>query len=65
LFSNTFICIFLFFSKQLDETTAKLKITSKALENEQKKTEELLSQMLPKKIADDLKNGRTVQAGIL
>ncbi|XP_052101287.1 guanylate cyclase soluble subunit beta-2-like isoform X3 [Mytilus californianus] len=49
-------------AKQLDETTAKLKLTSKALENEQKKTEELLSQMLPKKIADDLKNGRQVKA---
>lgn len=57
--------IILIYRKQLDETTAKLKLTSKALENEQKKTEELLSQMLPKKIADDLKNGRQVKAGTL
>lgn len=49
--------------KKLDETTAELKKTSEALEVERKKTELLLYQMLPQKVANDLKNGKQVQAG--
>ena len=33
------------------------------LEEEKKKTETLLYQMLPEKVANELKNGRTVEAG--
>lgn len=47
----------------MDETTIELKKTSRALECEKKKTETLLYQMLPEKVADDLKNGRQVEAG--
>lgn len=31
---------------------------------EKKKTETLLYQMLPKKVANDLKNGKSVEAGL-
>ncbi|KAL5013480.1 hypothetical protein ScPMuIL_007750, partial [Solemya velum] len=49
-------------AKKLDETTIELKKTSRALQCEKKKTETLLYQMLPEKVADDLKNGRQVEA---
>ncbi|OWF49608.1 Guanylate cyclase soluble subunit beta-2 [Mizuhopecten yessoensis] len=49
-------------AKKLDETTAELKKTSEALEHEKKKTETLLYQMLPEKVAIELKNGKTVKA---
>ena len=49
--------------KKLDETTAELKVTSKLLAEEKLKTDNLLFRMLPQKVADDLKNGRVVQAG--
>lgn len=54
-----------FFRKKLDETTAELKITSRLLAEEKQKTDNLLFQMLPQKVADELKNGRTVKAGEL
>ena len=40
-----------------------LQKTSRALEEEKKKTDKLLYQMLPAKVADELKNGRPVAAG--
>ncbi|KAK3102962.1 hypothetical protein FSP39_015315 [Pinctada imbricata] len=49
-------------AKKLDETTAELKKTSMELELEKKKTEILLYQMLPPKVAIELKNGRSVEA---
>ena len=54
----------LFYRKTLDETMAKLKLTSNALLKEQAKTEDLLKQMLPSKIAAQLRDGRKVQAGV-
>jgi len=42
---------------------AELKRTSSALEREKAKTEMLLSQMLPPKIAMQLRDGKKVQAG--
>ena len=50
--------------KKLDETTMELKKTSKALEAEKRKTEELLYEMMPKKIAEQLlTRGQMVKAG--
>ncbi|KAK0064161.1 guanylate cyclase soluble subunit beta-2 [Biomphalaria pfeifferi] len=49
-------------TKKLDETTAELKRTSKELEKEKQKTERLLYQMLPEKVAHQLKNGQRVEA---
>jgi len=40
-----------------------LRKTSRALEEEKKKTDKLLYQMLPANVADELKNGRPVPAG--
>ena len=50
-------------SKKLDETTAELKRMAIALENEKAKTDRLLHEMLPQKVADQLKQGKTVEAG--
>ena len=52
-----------FYSKKLDETTMELKKTSAALEIEKEKTDRLLHQMLPKKVADNLRDGKRVEAG--
>ena len=52
------------FSKKLDETTAELKKMAIELENEKAKTDRLLHEMLPKKVADQLKQGKTVEAGM-
>lgn len=41
-----------------------LKITSMELEKEKDKTEMLLSQMLPSKIASQLREGKKVEAGV-
>nr|KAG5699516.1 hypothetical protein BaRGS_020075 [Batillaria attramentaria] len=49
-------------AKKLDETTAMLRETSHALEEEKKKTETLLFQMMPKKIAQKLTRGQVVEA---
>ncbi|CAG5127184.1 unnamed protein product [Candidula unifasciata] len=49
-------------TKKLDETTAELKRTSRELELEKQKTERLLYQMLPEKVANQLKNGQKVEA---
>ncbi|XP_059144683.1 guanylate cyclase soluble subunit beta-2-like isoform X2 [Physella acuta] len=49
-------------TKKLDETTAELKRTSKELEFEKQKTDRLLYQMLPEKVAIQLKNGQKVEA---
>ena len=48
---------------KLDEMTTALRETSKALQNEKRKTEELLHQMMPKKIARQLTSGQVVKAG--
>ena len=50
-------------SRQLDKMTAELKETSKALEKEKLKTEELLYDMLPEKVARQLTQGVAVKAG--
>lgn len=50
-------------SKKLDRTTAELKRTSVALEKEKEKTDMLLYQMLPKKVANQLRDGISVDAG--
>ena len=55
--------MYLLLSKKLDETTAELKKTSLALEAEKHKTETLLNEMLPHKVADQLKMGNRVDAG--
>lgn len=49
-------------AKRLDETTAALTTMSKALEIEKKKTDDLLHEMLPTKVATELLAGRTVDA---
>ena len=51
--------------KRLDETTAALTTMSKALEIEKKKTDDLLHEMLPAKVATELLAGRTVDAGLI
>lgn len=51
------------FSKKLDRTTAELKVTALALEEEKKKTDTLLYQMLPMKVANQLRDGIKVDAG--
>lgn len=57
----TFILVF--YSKKLDETTAELKKMAIELENEKAKTDRLLHEMLPEKVANQLKAGKTVEAG--
>ncbi|XP_041349323.1 guanylate cyclase soluble subunit beta-2-like [Gigantopelta aegis] len=49
-------------AKQLEETTNALKKTSEELEKEKKKTDLLLYQLLPPKVANQLKNGKQVEA---
>ncbi|XP_064633334.1 guanylate cyclase soluble subunit beta-2-like [Lineus longissimus] len=49
-------------SKKLDETTAELTRTGKALEEEKRKTDELLYQMLPVKVANQLREHKQVEA---
>jgi guanylate cyclase soluble subunit beta len=49
--------------RQLDQTTAELKRTSRALELERRKTEQLLHEMLPPRVARELMNGNKVEAG--
>ncbi|XP_070193833.1 uncharacterized protein [Littorina saxatilis] len=49
-------------TQKLDQTTAELKHISEALEAERQKTEQLLHQMLPPKVAMQLKNGNLVEA---
>ena len=50
-------------SQKLEETTAELTRTSQALEVEKKKTDTLLYQMLPVKVANALRDGKKVDAG--
>ena len=54
----SFVC-----SVRLEETTAALQIMATALEREKKKTDMLLHQMLPEKVADQLREGQKVAAG--
>ncbi|KAK7488571.1 hypothetical protein BaRGS_00020188, partial [Batillaria attramentaria] len=49
-------------TRQLDLTTAELQRTSKALDQERRKTEELLHEMLPPRVAKALMNGEKVEA---
>lgn len=49
-------------SKKLDQTTADMKKLAAALDQEKKKTDMLLYQMLPVKVANQLREGRTVEA---
>lgn len=53
----------MFDSKKLDETTANMKKLANALEEEKKKTDALLYEMLPVKVANQLRDGKTVSAG--
>ena len=50
-------------SRKLDLTTAELKRTAGALEREKAKTDMLLYQMLPVKVANSLRDGHKVEAG--
>ena len=50
-------------SVRLEETSAELARTSKALSKEKKKTDMLLYQMLPVKVANSLRDGKKVDAG--
>ena len=52
-------------SKELDATTAKLQKLAISLEDEKKKTDTLLYQMLPFKVANQLRDGKPVEAGKL
>ena len=49
-----------FHSQKLEETTGALKVTHLALEHEKAKTDTLLYEMLPRKVADTLKHGQKV-----
>lgn len=49
-------------SQKLEETTGALKVTHEALEREKGKTDTLLYEMLPRKVADTLKMGDKVPA---
>ncbi|KAL8560982.1 hypothetical protein ACOMHN_061196 [Nucella lapillus] len=49
-------------TQMLDQTTAELKRTWRALEEERQKTEQLLNQMLPPRVARQLKLGLGVEA---
>ncbi|KAK3084164.1 hypothetical protein FSP39_009295 [Pinctada imbricata] len=49
-------------SKKLDITTAKLQKLAISLEEEKKKTDSLLYQMLPYKVANQLRDGKPVEA---
>ena len=51
------------FSSKLEETTAALEIMARDLESEKAKTDLLLHQMLPPKVADQLREGKPVEAG--
>ncbi|KAM3875219.1 LOW QUALITY PROTEIN: guanylate cyclase soluble subunit beta-2-like [Diretmus argenteus] len=50
-------------SNQLERKKEELHLLSKHLEDEKKKTENLLYAMLPKHVANQLKEGKTVEAG--
>lgn len=50
-------------SNQLERKKEELRILSKHLEEEKKKTEALLYAMLPKHVANQLKEGKRVEAG--
>ena len=54
---------FFLHSKKLDATTAELKRTALALEKEKSKTDMLLYQMLPIRVANALRDGQKVTAG--
>ena len=60
IFCISFIIVY---SQRLEETTAALQVTSEALEQEKAKTDMLLHQMLPVKVAEALKDGHRVEAG--
>ncbi|KAK3085838.1 hypothetical protein FSP39_009453 [Pinctada imbricata] len=49
-------------SKRLDETTAAMKKLAAALDQEKQKTDTLLYQMLPVKVANQLRDGKSVDA---
>ena len=65
--TESYICayflLYVLCSKLLDETTAQLKRTGVALEKEKAKADMLLHQMLPIKVANQLREGRKVKAG--
>ena len=50
-------------SKKLDETQAAMKKTSRAIAIEKERADQLLYQMLPEKVATQLKEGKKVAAG--
>ena len=64
-FKITFAPMYYFvsYSKQLEDTTAQLKRTSAALEEAKQRTDALLYQMLPVKVANQLRDGNKVEAG--
>jgi len=46
--------------RQLQESRASAEATARALEDEKRRTDELLHSMLPRSVADDLRNGKPV-----
>lgn len=51
------------YSKKLDEATVELKKMGRLLAEEKRKTDELLYQMLPERVANQLRDGKKVEAG--
>ena len=50
-------------AKQLEQKEQQLRLIMKDLEKEKNKTDTLLYSMLPREVANDLREGRTVEAG--
>ena len=50
-------------ARQLEQKKEELRVTMRDLEIEKKKTDTLLYQMLPVEVANELREGRTVEAG--
>ena len=52
-------------AKQLEQKKEELRVTMRDLEIEKKKTDTLLYSMLPRQVANELREGRNVEAGKL
>lgn len=52
------------FSRKLEETTIELKKMASALEIEKERTDQLLRELLPPSVAEQLRQGKQVEAGM-